>query len=108
MALTPQEKIEQLERLLADDPEDHLGLFMLGKLYMDVENHEKAVDAFQRCLDLKPDYSAAYRHCGDAYRKLGDNASAREVYRLGIEVADANGDLQTVKEMQAFLRKLEQ
>lgn len=108
MAFTPEEKIEQLEKLLTLEPDDHLGHFMLGKLYLDAERLEEAAVEFEKTLILKPDYSAAYRLCGDAYRKAGNSEKARDVYERGIVVAEANGDLQTVKEMKAFLRKLQE
>lgn len=100
------EKITQLEALLEADP-DPTGLFMLGKMYIDAERFTDAADALQRAIEMKPDYSAAWKLAGDAWRKAGDNDKARETYRKGIEVANARGDLQTVREMTAFLNKLE-
>ena len=101
-----EQKIQQLEEILADDPNDSLGFFMLGKLYLDADRAEKAAEALERCLELNPKHSAAYRFCGDAYRKADKLDEAREVYSRGIVVANENGDLQTVKEVEAFLRKL--
>lgn len=106
MSFSAEEKIQQLQKILELDPNDHLGHFMLGKLYLDAERYQEGAREFEQTLALKPDYSAAYRLCGDCYRKAGNVAKAREVYEKGIEVAEGNGDLQTVKEMQVFLRKL--
>lgn len=108
MAFTTGEKIEQLEKLLELDPKDYLGHFMLAKLYIEVGEFGKAAQSGERCVALKPDYSAGYRASGDAFRLLGDAGKAREIYTRGIEVAEANRDLQTVKEMKMFLRKLEE
>ena len=106
MSLTPEDKIKQLENLLETDPTDHLGFFMLGKLYLDTNQYDKAAAAFEKCLELQPDYSAAWRFLGDSQRLAGNIDKARQVYEQGIAVADERGDLQTVKEMQAFLRKI--
>jgi uncharacterized protein HemY len=100
------EKIKRLEEILADEPDDHTGFFLLGRLYSEAERHADAAAAFRRAVDLKADYSAAWRQMGDAYRKLGDPEQAAAVYRQGIAIAEANGDLQTMKEMQVFLRKV--
>lgn len=100
------EKIRQLEHLLTIDPDDATGFFMLGKLQLDAGDLEKAAASLEKCINLKPDYSAAYRFCGDAYRRMDNVARAREVYERGIAVAEERGDLQTVKEMKAFLGKL--
>ncbi|CAN5325298.1 hypothetical protein BH09SUM1_BH09SUM1_17000 [soil metagenome] len=106
MSFTLEEKIQQLEKLLSDDPEDHLGHFMLGRLYMEAARHEDAAREFAISIEQNPEHSASYRQCGDAYRKDNKPEKAREVYERGIVVAERRGDLQTVKEMQAFLRKL--
>ncbi len=103
---TPQEKIARLEALVEMDPEDYLGYFLLGKLYLDTDQYARSAEMLEKCLELKPDYSAAWRFCGDAWRKSGDLNRARATYERGIVVAEANGDLQTVKEMKALLGKL--
>lgn len=108
MAFTTEEKIQQLEKLVEADPSDYLGCFMLAKLYAEVGRHAEAAEAGAKCLALKPDYSAAYRATGDAYRLAGMKEKARDVYTRGIAVAETNRDLQTVKEMKMFLRKLEE
>ncbi len=104
--MTPEEKIAQLEKLLEKDPRDATGFFMLGKLCLDSGRNEQAADAFEKCTELKPDYSAAWRFAGDCYRKAGQDDRARELYERGIAVAQDRGDLQTAREMEAFLRKL--
>ncbi len=101
------DRIGRLKALLEIDPDDPTGWFMLGKLYLDDGQFLEGASAFQRSLELKPDYSAAWKFCGDCWRNAGDTARAREVYEKGIAVADERGDLQTVKEMQAFLKRLD-
>ena len=49
----------------------------------------------------------AYRVLGRAHFELGEDAEARAVFREGRRVAEANGDLQTVKEIDVFRRRLE-
>ena len=106
MSFTTEEKIQQLVKIVALDPADHLGHFMLGKMYLDAGRFEDGASEFEKTLELRPDYSAAYRLCGDCYRKAGNVAKAQKAYETGIAVAEKNGDLQTVKEMQVFLRKI--
>jgi len=107
LSLTPEDKIIQLEKMMELDPDDSLGWFMLAKLYLDTKQFERAAEGFERCLALRPDHSAAWRHCGDAYRRSGNLERAKEVLNQGIVVAEANGDLQTVKEMKVLLHRLE-
>ena len=56
---------------------------------------------------MKPDYSAAHRGLGRALERTGQTAEAIIAYKQGLEVATKNGDLQTVKEIEVFLRRLE-
>ena len=44
---------------------------------------------------------------GQAYTALDRPQAATEVFQRGIAVAEARGDLQTAKEMQVFLRRLQ-
>jgi hypothetical protein len=44
---------------------------------------------------------------GRALYELGEDAEARRVFAEGREVAQKNGDLQTVKEIDVFTRRLE-
>jgi len=47
------------------------------------------------------------RTLGRAHYELREDAEARRVFEKGREVAQENGDLQTVKEIDVFLRRLE-
>ncbi|MBI1289692.1 tetratricopeptide repeat protein [bacterium] len=106
MSFSNEEKILGLEKILADDPSDYTGWFLLGRLYLEENRPADGAGAFARAVEAKPDYSAAWKQLGDAWRKAGDNEKALEAYRQGLAVAEANRDLQTVKELQVFLRKL--
>lgn len=101
------EKIRQLEMIIeAEQPPDPLTHFLLGREYMEAGHFGDAARVLERCVELNPEYTAAYRFWGDAHRKAGEGAAAREVYELGISVAQRTGDLQAGKEMEAFLKKL--
>jgi hypothetical protein len=43
---------------------------------------------------------------GRAHYELNENTEARNIFLKGKEVAQGNGDLQTVKEIDVFLRRL--
>jgi len=106
MSFTNAEKIAGLEKLLEDDPADFTGWFLLGRLYLEEARPVDAAGAFQKAVEAKPDYSAAWKQLGDAWRRAEDTDRALAAYRQGLAVAEANRDLQTVKELQVFIRKL--
>lgn len=82
-------------------------LCSLGMELFKVGEYAEARDLLRRAVGNKPDYSVAYRALGRAHMELGEDEEARRVFSRGREVAQANGDLQTVKEIDVFARRLE-
>ena len=101
------DRIETLKRMVEKNPDDELAGFLLGKECIHAKRYPEAIEALEKCISAKADYTAAYRTLGDAYRLAGDLLKAATVYEKGIEVATLTGDLQAGKEMQVFLKKIE-
>ena len=100
-------RIQQFQELIALEPEDTVLRFGVGELYIEAGDFTCAAEQFAEIVRLDPQYSAAYRHLGQAYTALDRPQEAAEVFQRGIAVAEARGDLQTAKEMQVFLRRLQ-
>lgn len=101
-------KLEQLKALAQLEPDDPVVHYGLGSEYLRAGEPESAAAAFRRAVELKRDYSAAYRELGKALETLGQAGKALAIYEKGKEVAREKGDLQTVKEIEVFLRRLTQ
>ena len=99
-------RAEMLRRLLEKDPNNAMILFSLGTELFKEGRYEEARGLLARAVENKPDYSVAYRMLGRAHYELAENAEARRVFEKGREVAEANGDLQTVREIDVFLRRI--
>jgi predicted Zn-dependent protease len=97
-------EFKEVAELMPDDPVVRFGL---AGAYLDAGQPGNAVDEYRETIRLKPDYSAAHRGLGRALERAGRIAEAIAAYKHGLEVATRNGDLQTVKEMEVFLRRLE-
>ena len=82
-------------------------LCSLGIELFKEERYQEAKEHLARAVANKPDYSVAYRMLGRAHYELHENAEARRVFETGREVAQENGDFQTVKEIDVFMRRLE-
>ena len=93
--------------LLQRDPTNPMVLYSLGSELFKEARYEEARDHLRRAVENKPDYSVAYRMLGRAHYELHEDVEARSVFEKGREVARANGDLQTVKEIDVFLRRLQ-
>jgi len=94
-------------KLLERDPNNPMVLYSLGNELFKEGSYQEARDHLRRAVENKPDYSVAYRMLGRAHFELHEDAEAREVFAKGREVATENGDLQTVKEIDVFLHRLE-
>ena len=101
-------RLEQFRQIVDLDPDDYFSHFGYASALFDVGRYPEAVLEFREAIRLKPDYSAAFRDLGKALEKSGAYAEAGQAYRQGIPIAERNGDLQTLKEMQVFLKRLEQ
>jgi len=100
-------RAEMFRKLLEKNPENPMILCSLGIELFKEGRYEEARDHLALAVENKPDYSVAYRMLGRAHYELDENAEARSVFVKGREVAQKNGDLQTVKEIEVFLRRLD-
>jgi Flp pilus assembly protein TadD len=100
-------RAEMFRKLLEKDPENPMVLFSLGTEMFKEGRYPEAREHLARAVENKPDYSVAYRMLGRAHFELREDAEARRVFTKGREVAQENGDLQTVREIDVFLRRLD-
>ena len=94
-------------KLLERDPDNPMVLYSLGNELFKEEKYSEAREHLSRAVQNKPDYSVAHRTLGRTLYELGEDAEARRVFAEGREVAQKNGDLQTMKEIDVFVRRLE-
>ena len=100
-------RTDMFRKLLEKDSDNPMILYSLGNELFKEGRYGEARDLLQRAIANKPDYSVAYRMLGRSQYELHENAQAKDVFLKGKDVAKENGDLQTVKEIEVFLRRLE-
>lgn len=100
-------RADMFRRLLERDPENPMVLYSLGNELFKEKKYDEAREYLGRAVRNKPDYSVAYRMLGRTLYELGEDTEARRVFTEGREVAERNGDLQTVKEINVFVRRLD-
>jgi Flp pilus assembly protein TadD len=105
--MAERDRIAEFKEVLDLMPEDPVVRFGLGGAYLEAGQAENAVAEYQEAIRLKPDYSAAYRGLGRSLERAGRLDDAKAAYARGREVAMQNGDLQTKKEIEVFLHRLE-
>lgn len=100
-------RADMFRRLLERDPNNPMVLYSLGNELFKEHNYIEAKECLTRAVQNKPDYSVAYRTLGRTLYELREDAEAHKVFAQGRKVAENNGDLQTVKEIDVFVRRLE-
>ncbi len=100
------ERIEKLTALLAQGKENALLRYSLGLEYLNSNEYLLAIEHFSQAVALNPNYSAAWKGYGKALVGAQQWQQAATIYTQGIEIAEKNRDLQSVKEMQVFLNRV--
>lgn len=95
------------EALLASGKDSALLRFGLGTHYLKAGDAARAVEHLRAAVAQDPGYSAAWKLLGKALADAGDGAGAMQAYRSGIGAARLRGDKQAVREMEVFLKRLE-
>jgi len=69
--------LERGEKAVGLDATYHEAWNLVGYAARKLKNYDRAVEAYQRCLKLKPDYASAREYLGEAYVELGKIDLAR-------------------------------
>jgi len=98
--------IENLQAMLARGQDTALLRFGLGQAYYKDNNFFHAVQHLLIAVEHDENNSAAWKMLGKTQVELNELDEAKQAFTRGIEVAEANGDVQAVKEMQVFLKRI--
>jgi Tfp pilus assembly protein PilF len=98
---------EQIEEMLATDPNDPFLRYGLAMEYVSAEDDEGALQRFRELFAVAPTYVPGYLQAGQALVRLGRTAEAATMFRDGITVARQKGDLHALGEMEGMLAELE-
>lgn len=97
---------EQLEALLAKDPQDVFLAYAVAMAWASEGHPDKAIAQLAEIGRRTPDYVAAWFQQGQLLAAEGEIATAREVIRAGIEAAERTDDTHALSEMTEFLESL--
>src|SRR4029078_10538366 len=95
-----QERIEQFRKMAQDDPDNELGHFRLGQLYMEDGQFDEAARSFQKTLILSPAFSKVYQLLAQCQLKLDRRDEAVGTLKEGFKVAAQRGDHTTRAQRQ--------
>lgn len=90
-------------QVLEIDPEDTLANYGLGSIAVEKSDWQTAREHLEKVLAADPKYSVAYLALGKALKGLGMIEEAKNIWREGIKVSAAKGDLMPANQMQQEL-----
>jgi len=99
-------EIENLESMLAKGQDNALLRFALGNAFLKFQKYTEAIEHLARAVEFDPGYSAAWKLYGKALTETGQDKKAAAIYAKGIAAAEQKGDMQAVREMRVFLKRL--
>lgn len=100
------DRIPQLEKLLAVDPQDTFVLYSLGQEHAKAGRHEEAVGFYQKCIDADAGEHYAYYHMARSLEAMGEEERAMAVLERGLERARADGNDKAAGELAQFRAQL--
>jgi tetratricopeptide (TPR) repeat protein len=99
--------IEQLERLLAADPNDAFTLYALGQEFAKRGESDKAVAYYDRSIAVNPDDGYTYFHKARALQAADRVPEAIAAVQAGIAAARRAGDNKALNELGGLLDELD-
>ncbi len=99
-------RMEKIEAMLAEDPDDALLRYSLGMEYVSSNDDAAAVQVFRELIARSP-YVPAYHMAGQALNRLGRIDEACQMLRDGIAAARSVGDHLALGEMEGLLTAIE-
>jgi E3 SUMO-protein ligase RanBP2 len=97
------DRIQVMEQLVARNPDDPRARFGLALELEKAERWGEAAEQFRAYLARADDEGNAWGRLGGALRQLGDQAGAREAYRMGAEAAYRHGHPSMAAEFEEIL-----
>lgn len=101
--MSDKSRKQQIEEMLAEDPNDPFLRYGLAMEYVGAGQDEEAVRCFQELMRRTPDYVPGYMQAGRALLRLDRVEEAQAVFQAGIAAARQQGDLHAAEEMTGFL-----
>lgn len=99
-------KIKTLARNIKANPDDSFSKFALALEFLKQDELKRAKLLFEDVYEKEPEYVGVYYHLGKLYERLAMTDRAKKMYREGIEIAKAQKEKRTHKELTEALAEL--
>jgi len=99
-------RLERLEALAKERPDDAFTLFALAKEYEKSGDLLKSLTVYSDLTRKQPDYVGTYFHLGKLLEDLDQEENALNAYETGISVAKKIGDHHALAELSNAAQNL--
>jgi len=100
------DRIEQIKKLLASEPDDVFLNYSLGMEHLSAEEFDQAIEAFSKCEALDTTYLPAKIERGKALRSAGRLGEARTAFTRALQTAITASQQHAIDNIQAQLDSL--
>ncbi len=87
-----KDAIEKFTKLKEKEPKNPVYYFYIALSYERLKNTDKAIEYYQKSLEVKPDFTFSLQKLGTLYAKKGDFSKAIEYYKKAVEKGDSDAD----------------
>lgn len=98
-------RIEQLQKLLANDPDDCFLNYAMALEFVKLNDVINATMLFEKLIERSPHYSATYYQFATLLAKTGKQQEAENIFRSGMMITKET-DPHTHNELQNALQNL--
>lgn len=106
MLVVMVDRMAQLQKLLAMDPNDAFVLYGLAQEHAKREEHAQSIAYYDKCLAVDPLYCYAYYHKARSQQAEGDLAGAVATLRSGLDAAKKARDEKARSEIEGLIEML--
>jgi Fe-S cluster biosynthesis and repair protein YggX len=99
-------KVRQFTELTTTDPQNELGFFSLGRVYLEGGAPREAIAPLMKTLAINPSLSRAYVLLAQSQIAVGDPEGAQTTLLKGYRVAQEHGDLMPRNQMADMLKEM--
>ena len=97
---------EKIEAMLADEPQDQFLRYSLAMELDKAGEHDRSLDLLTELIEDSTPHVPAFFMAGQQLARMGQINKARDVLRVGIEVAREQNNSHAAGEMSEFLISL--
>lgn len=92
-------RLEQLVKMLKEDPKDSFLIFAIAKEYEKTNNLTEAINQYELLKKKDPNYVGLYYHLAHLYAETDQIERAMKVYDEGIVIAKRTSDFHALSEL---------